>query len=86
MKRALPFALFLFAVGCCVGHVAGCKPSPAVQSVENAAAVAQYGALLDECIAKGKDAGSLAVYVGCADGLDRMLCRTNGTRCQDGGL
>lgn len=86
LGETIALGIALLALGCIVGHcTAGCSPSAPVQSVENAAAVGQYGALLDQCIAKGKDAGSLAVYVGCADDLDRTLCRTNGTRCQDGG-
>lgn len=81
--KTLAMALFLFALGCCVSHVAGCKPPP--QSVENAAAVVQYEALLDDCKTKGKVAKSYGVYAECADAVDRKLCAESGVRCVDGG-
>lgn len=74
------FAAMLFALHLCTG----CKPEHR-EPVENAAAVAQYTALLDDCKAKGKDAGSYAVYEACADALDRHLCVESGVRCADGG-
>lgn len=82
--RILGLALFLFAVGCVVGHVAGCKPEYR-EPVENAAAVAQYEALLDDCRKQGKAAKSYQVYEQCADAVDRHLCRESGVRCTDGG-
>ena len=100
MRRTLGFALFLFAVGCLVGHVCGCHPA-VVESVENAAAVAQYKLLLVDCREKGKatklacvaDGGTqdhciaegLAVRDTCADATDAMLCRESALRCTDGG-
>ena len=84
MRRTLGFAVFLFAVGCLVGHVCGCHPA-VVESVENAAAVAQYKALMADCRKKGKAAKDYEVYDACADEVDRMLCRESALRCPDGG-
>jgi hypothetical protein len=84
MRNARVLLLFpsLFALGWVVGL--GCVHPPAVQvveSVENAAAVAQYKLLLDACRAKGRDAGALAVYEACADEVDAEMCRTKAQRC-----
>lgn len=63
----------------------GCKQAPPAetitQTVENAAAVAQYGLMLDACRAKGKDAGSYAVYEACADAIDSEICHHQQVRC-----
>ena len=80
--RGLLLLPCLFTLGWAVGL--GCiQPAPVtvVESVENAAAVAQYKLLLQACRAKGKDAGSYAVYETCADEVDAELCRTRALRC-----
>jgi hypothetical protein len=70
----------LFALGCIVSRCTAC--TPAMQhNIENAAALAQYEQLLDQCRAKGKDAGSYAVYSTCADEVDAHLCKEQGLRC-----
>jgi hypothetical protein len=80
VRSALGFALALFALGC-AGH---CACTPAMKNnVENAAALTQYERLLDDCRAKGKDAGSYAVYSACADQVDAHLCKDHGLRCGD---
>ena len=75
--------LFLFALAMVVG-TSGCTPI-VQQSVENAAAVAQYEALLDDCRKQGKAAKDYQVYANCADAVDRRLCAESGVRCVDGG-
>lgn len=55
------------------------------ETVENAAAVAQYKLLLADCKKKGKEAGSYAVYEACADEIDHELCRVRALRCTDAG-
>ena len=62
-----------------------CARDRVIQGVENAAAVAQYERLLDECKEKGKDAGSYAVYERCADKVDAVLCTHNRVLCHDAG-
>jgi hypothetical protein len=83
-RKVLGMVLFLYAVGFVCGHATGCKPPPA-ESVENAAAVIQYKALLADCRQKGRDHKSYAVYAECADEVDRWLCTTSALRCTDGG-
>lgn len=88
VKEAVAAGLALFAALCVLGYCQGCGPreqAATVQGIENAAAVAQYTKLLDDCKAKGKDAGSYAVYDACADEVDRMICRASGAQCVDGG-
>lgn len=82
--KTLGMALFLFALGCCVTHVAGCAPT-AQQRAENAIVVGTYERELDHCRAQGKAAGSYAVYEACAKTVDRRLCIERGVRCVDGG-
>lgn len=87
MKATFAMALALFALGCLIGHGTGCSPTPkqVAQSVENAAAVAQYEALLAPCRERGKAARDYAVYEACADEVDSHLCEQHGVMCQDGG-
>lgn len=59
----------------------GCASVPPVVNVENAAAVAQYTALLEDCRERGKVAGSYAVYEACANAVDRELCARHKLRC-----
>ncbi len=68
-----------------VGLLYGCKPpSPQLYTgLENAAAVAQYTALLDECRAKGRASNSYAVYQTCADAVDSHLCNQHRLRCPE---
>lgn len=84
-KGAGPLAVLAVA-GAAALLSGGCASSPPestiVESVENAAAVAQYRLLLKPCREKGKDAGSYAVYVECADAVDREVCAKNGDRCK----
>lgn len=68
-----------------IAAMASCRPEQR-EAVENAAAVAQYEALLDDCKERGKTAGSYAVYEACANAVDRQLCAESGVRCKDGGL
>ncbi len=87
MKSAAAFAFGLFVAGIALGF--GCGPKlpaePAVVStIENAAAVAQYTALLEDCRKQGKAAKSYAVYETCADAVDAELCRVRSTRCAGG--
>lgn len=65
--------------------VLGCDHVPPAINIENAAAVAQYEALLYDCRARGKTAGSYAVYEACAAAVDRGLCAERGLLCKDGG-
>lgn len=60
--------------------LANCSLPPVV-NVENAAALAQYERLLDDCKSRGKDAGSYAVYAACADEVDAHLCKEQHLRC-----
>jgi hypothetical protein len=62
-----------------------CKPPPPtfVSQVENAAAVAQYEALLDNCRRQGKATGSFDVYKTCADAVDDALCAQHKLRCPE---
>lgn len=83
-------AIVLAFVGCMAAlhFCAGCTPPEQqviTENVENAAAVAQYKALLAECRERGRAARSMAVYDACADQLDAELCRTSALRCTDGG-
>ncbi len=87
MIKVAAFAAGLYVFGVASGF--GCSPSlpvePAiVERIENAAAVAQYTALLEDCRAKGKAAKSYAVYETCADLVDAELCRTRSVRCAGG--
>lgn len=82
MMKLTAFIAGLFAMSWATGL--GCSPA-VVQNAENAAAVAQYTALLEHCRARGKVAGSYAVYAACADAVDRDLCVTYRLRCSDGG-
>lgn len=77
--------LFLYAVGFVAGHATGCKPPPPafVQNVENAAAVAQYEALLDDCRRQGRAANSYRVYETCANAIDDHLCAQYKLRCPE---
>ena len=85
MKKLIPTVFALFALGCIVGHCVACAATPhVVENVENAAAVAQYEALLDECRKAGKAAGSYEVYERCADSVDLHLCAERGLRCKEG--
>lgn len=63
----------------------GCKDPLAPQSIENAAAVAQYEAMLADCRAQGERTHNYEVYAACADAVDHKLCTENGLRCADGG-
>jgi len=63
----------------------GCKDPLAPANVENAAAVAQYEALLQVCRDHGKEAKSYEVYEACAQDVDHTLCVQTGARCVDGG-
>jgi D-Tyr-tRNAtyr deacylase len=65
--------------------MAACKPPPPsfVNQVENAAAVAQYEALLDDCRRQGKATGSFDVYKTCADAVDDELCARHHLRCPE---
>lgn len=53
------------------------------ETVENAAAVAQYKLALTKCREKGKAAGSYAVYEACADAVDADLCHNSALRCEE---
>ncbi len=78
--------LALYAVAAIVSITAqGCKPPPSqvVQNVENAAALAQYEALLDDCRRQGKATNSFAVYKSCADAVDDHLCAEHRLRCPE---
>ncbi len=84
--KIVPFALVLFALGCIVEHVAGCSPTAQqalAANVENAAAVAQYEALLDDCRKQGRASASYAVYSTCADAVDAHLCAQHRLRCKE---
>ena len=88
LSDTVALVLWLLVVGFVVGHCAGCQTSEgraATDAVESAAAVARYRGLLDECRARGRDAGSYAVYDACADAVDRLFCRESALRCTDGG-
>ena len=63
--------------------IAACEPRPpsVPLSVENAAAVEQYEAILEKCRLKGKAEKSYTVYEACADEVDRELCRLHHLRC-----
>ncbi len=76
---------FLFGLSLVVGIACGCsRPSPQfVQNVENAAAVAQYEAMLDDCRAQGKATNSFSVYKSCADAVDDHLCAQHRLRCPE---
>lgn len=67
-----------------LAHCTACTPR-VVQNIENAEAVAQYEALLDDCRKQGKAAKDFQVYADCADAVDRRLCAESGVRCVDGG-
>ncbi len=82
MRVAL-FATGLFLFGARLGLA--CHP-PGPTEVENAAAVAQYKALLLECRQKGRDHKSFQVYMECADAVDAWLCQKSSLRCADGGM
>lgn len=83
--KVVAFAAGLFGMGVANGFACAPPPEPnIVESMENAAAVAQYKALLGDCRKKGKAANSLAVYETCADEIDHDLCRRRSLRC-DGG-
>lgn len=77
--KLLVFVVCLFAMGVATGL--GCAKPPPTTAFENAAAVAQYKALLVACREKGKAAKSYAVYEACADQVDADLCRTSSLRC-----
>ncbi len=80
--KVIAFAVVMYFAGCAVGL--GCvprEPTTIIQSIENAAAVAQYKGLLDDCRARGKAAKSYAVYEACADAVDAELCRARGSQC-----
>ena len=75
MKQAFAVGLFLFALGCLVGHGLGCGPSQVEPTVvetraKNALDADLYRRELADCRALGKDAGSLAVYETCAKAAD----------------
>lgn len=63
----------------------GCSTSPPALNVENAAAIAQYEAMLIDCRNLGKQRNSYDVYEACADRVDADLCTKHGLRCKDGG-
>jgi hypothetical protein len=76
--------LALFAMWFIVCHECGCRPTPVLApTIENAAAVAQYEALLDDCRRQGRAAGSYAVYETCADAVDSHLCAQHRLRCPE---
>lgn len=87
-REAAAFCLALFGVLCVLGYCQGCKRPPdepaIVETIENAAAVAQYKALLADCRKAAVDAGSIAVFDRCADEVDVELCRTRALRCEGG--
>jgi hypothetical protein len=81
MREALVFILAMVGT---VGVLAHCQPKPEVKTaVENAAAVAQYTALLDQCRAQGRASNSFAVYQACADAVDDHLCSQHRLRCPE---
>jgi len=72
-------AATLVAMGVVARLIVACAPAaPAALSVRDAADVAAYGSELDSCLLDGKDAGSLAVYERCAEGVDRKYGRKDG--------
>jgi hypothetical protein len=85
MKTGIGIGIALFGLACVVLRCAGCHPPAPGTEVENAAAVAQYKALLVDCRARGKAARDYAVYEACADAVDAMLCAQRSLRCTDGG-
>lgn len=68
-------ALMLFAALFVIGHCVGCAKRGGIDDnarrLQNAMTVEQYRAALNECVAEGKDAGSMQVYTRCADEADR---------------
>jgi len=80
----LAVLLVLGAALAVILHTFGCGPDaePAAYGIT---VKVSYDALLRECIERGKDAGSYAVYETCADALDRHYCMSKGLRCNDGG-
>ena len=66
---------FLIAVLYLVAHCAGCgllgSGEDNARRLAGAATVEQYRRALQECVAEGKDAGSMAVYAACADEADK---------------
>lgn len=87
IREVVAVGLAFLGLICALHYCTFCTPPEQqviTESVENATAVAQYKALLADCRARGKDAGSYAVYSACADALDAELCRGSALRC-DGG-
>ncbi len=81
MRETIAFVLAMVGA---FGLLVQCQPKPEVKTaVENAAAVAQYSALLDECRAKGRASNSFAVYQTCADAVDDHLCSQHRLRCPE---
>ncbi len=73
---------FLAAVVYLIGQCGCASSEPAAKTaddiaprVENGAAVAQYDAILAECVRKGEDAGSFAVFGACERETSARLCR-----------
>jgi hypothetical protein len=63
VKQTVGFALALFALGCCVGHVAGCRP----EQFGATAAESAYTAALVRCV---DDAKTLAESRACRQRVD----------------
>lgn len=89
--RPSPQDCVLFVLSCALvvmilEYGNGCVPKERIiQSAENAAAIAQYTALLDTCKEKARAAKDYAVFERCADDVDRMLCTASPLYCPDGG-
>lgn len=77
MKQLFAVCLFLFALGCLVGHGLGCKPSQTAST----AAEAAYGAALLKCV---DDAKTLAESKACRARVDAEWNVTQ-TATKDGG-
>ena len=73
---AITILLAAIAQGCA-------KPPDVSKSIENAAALAQYERLLDDCKKKGKASRDYEVYERCADAVDADLCKHNMALCKE---
>ncbi len=87
MIKVAAFAAGLYVAGVVAGFA--CTPAlppegAIVEAIENAAAVAQYKALLAPCRAKAIAAKDPVVFETCADAVDAELCRTKSLRCAGG--
>lgn len=73
VKHTIATALFLFGLGCLVGHLCGCTADEQLR-VEHAAKVAGYDQILLACKEEGKASGSFAVFEACERSASRRLC------------